>query len=149
MKSKVLIMAAAAMLFCCNMAYAQEQKEKEKSLEEKCEDEADRLQNILKLEDWQVFYVDSILKHDYNALKAEYDALQKSRVSNSTLYELARDKWMEKIDLAYEKIFTPEQWAKYLKQGAAREMKAREKRRLKAQEDTDASKEKGGKSKKK
>ncbi|MCQ2115012.1 MAG: hypothetical protein MJZ07_02290 [Bacteroidales bacterium] len=149
MKSKVLIMTAVALIFSCMPAIAQEQKEKEKSLEEKCEDEADRLQNVLKLEDWQVFYVDSILKHDYAALKADYDELQKSRVANSTLYELARDKWMEKIDLAYQKIFTPEQWAKYLKQGAGREIKAREKRRLKAQEATEATQEKGKKSKKK
>lgn len=149
MKSKVLIMTAVALIFSCMPAIAQEQKEKEKSLEEKCEDEADRLQNVLKLEDWQVFYVDSILKHDYTALKADYDELQKSRVANSTLYELARDKWMEKIDLAYQKIFTPEQWAKYLKQGAGREIKAREKRRLKAQEATEATQEKGKKSKKK
>lgn len=149
MKSKVLIMTAVALIFNCMPAIAQEQKEKEKSLEEKCEDEADRLQNVLKLEDWQVFYVDSILKHDYAALKADYDELQKSRVANSTLYELARDKWMEKIDLAYQKIFTPEQWAKYLKQGAGREIKAREKRRLKAQEATEATQEKGKKSKKK
>lgn len=149
MKSKVLIMTAVALIFSCMPAIAQEQKEKEKSLEEKCEDEADRLQNVLKLEDWQVFYVDSILKHDYAALKADYDELQKSRVANSTLYELARDKWMEKIDLAYQKIFTPEQWAKYLKQGAGREIKAREKRRLKAQEATGATQEKGKKSKKK
>lgn len=149
MKSKVLIMTAVALIFSCMPAIAQEQKEKEKSLEEKCEDEADRLQNVLKLEDWQVFYVDSILKHDYAALKADYDELQKSRVANSTLYELARDKWMEKIDLAYQKIFTPEQWAKYLKQGAGREIKAREKRRLKAREATEATQEKGKKSKKK
>lgn len=142
-------MTAVALIFSCMPAIAQEQKEKEKSLEEKCEDEADRLQNVLKLEDWQVFYVDSILKHDYAALKADYDELQKSRVANSTLYELARDKWMEKIDLAYQKIFTPEQWAKYLKQGAGREIKAREKRRLKAQEATEATQEKGKKSKKK
>lgn len=149
MKSKVLIIAAVALAFNCTQALAQEQKEKEKTLEERCEEEADRLQNVLKLEDWQVFYVDSILKHDYAALKAEYDALQKNRVTNSTLYELARDKWMEKIDMAYRKIFDETQWAKYLKQGAGKEIKAREKRRLKAQEATEATQEKGKKSKKK
>ena len=31
---------------------------------EQAEKEADRLQSLLDLEDWQVFYVDSTLKHD-------------------------------------------------------------------------------------
>ena len=36
---------------------------------------------------------------------------------------------MDKIDESYRKIFTEEQWAAYLKTGAARAQKARAKRR--------------------
>ena len=43
------------------------------------------------------------------------------------------DKWMEKIDAAYKKIFNPEQWAAYLKSGAAKQQKARDKRKIKAE----------------
>jgi len=143
MKVKFWIMTVLSLLLVSGMASAQEQ-EKEKSLEERCEEEADRLQRVLDLEDWQVFRVDSVMKHDYAALQAEYNELQRSRVMNPSLYELASDKWMEKMDQAYEKIFTEEQWKKYLKQGAGKAQKARAKRRQKAEATVD-----GGNKKKK
>ena len=40
---------------------------------------------------------------------------------------------MEKIDNDYESYFTPEQWKKYLRSGAERARKARNKRREKAE----------------
>lgn len=100
---------------------------------EQAEMEADRLQRVLDLEDWQVFYVDSTLKHDYPAMIAEYGELQKSRVSNTSMYQDVHDKWMENIDATYRRIFTDEQWNAYLKSGAAKAIKAREKRKAKAQ----------------
>ena len=93
------------------------------------EDEADRLQRILDLEDWQVFYVDSILKHNFPAMREEFEQLSKQKVSNTTLYMSVQDKWLEKTDSAYMKIFTKEQWAAYLKSGAGKQQKARAKRR--------------------
>ena len=64
---------------------------------------------------------------------AEYDDLRMKKVSNSSMYQAVQDKWMEQIDKTYEKIFNPEQWAAYLKTGAAKLQKAREKRKAKAQ----------------
>ena len=98
---------------------------------EKAELEADRLQQLLDLEDWKVFYVDSTLKHDYPALMAEYDKLGASKVNNQSMYQMTYDKWMEQIDRTYKRIFTAEQWAAYLKSGAARAQKARDKRKAK------------------
>lgn len=121
-----------AVLVFCMPAFAQEQ-EKQPSLEERIEEEADRLQTKLDLEDWQAFYVDSTLKHDLTAMQAEYEKLQKMKVENSNSYQAVQDKWMDAIDASYKKIFTEEQWAKYLKTGVAKEMKKREKRRKKAQ----------------
>lgn len=121
-----------AVLVFCMPAFAQEQ-EKQPSLEERIEEEADRLQTKLELEDWQAFYVDSTLKHDLTAMQAEYEKLQKMKVENSNSYQAVQDKWMDAIDASYKKIFTEEQWAKYLKTGVAKEMKKREKRRKKAQ----------------
>lgn len=118
------------MLFSVS-ASAQEPKEQDIALQ--AESEADRLQRVLDLEDWQVFYVDSTLKHDLSAIVSEYQALQGSKVSNVSMYQTVQDKWMEQIDATYKKIFTEEQWKAYLKTGAAKAIKAREKRKAKSQ----------------
>lgn len=117
------------MVFCASAA-AQQQEPADVS--QQAEAEADRLQRILDLEDWQVFYVDSTLKHDLAAIMAEYGALHGSKVSNMSLYQSVQDKWMDQIDATYKKIFTEEQWKEYLKSGAGKAIKAREKRREKA-----------------
>ena len=110
-----------------------QEPDKQFELLEKAEAEADRLQRVLNLEDWQVFYVDSTLKHDYPAMLAECEKLQSSKVMNTSLYIAVQDKWMEQIDVTYKRIFTEEQWAAYLKSGALRAQKAREKRKAAAQ----------------
>lgn len=112
-------------------AFAQQQ-EKQPSMEEMAAQEADRLGRLLDLEDWQVFYVDSTLQHDYVEMDNELKSMQSSKVSNTNLYYTVQDKWMEQIDKSLQKFFTEEQWAKYLKSGAARRQKDREKRREKA-----------------
>ena len=134
MKLKVLMMASAAMFMLLasqGEASAQQQQEAP-DIYEQAEMEADRLQRVLDLEDWQVFYVDSTLKHDFPAMMADYDELRKSKVTNTAMYQSVQDKWMEQIDATYKKIFNPQQWAAYLKSGAAKAQKAREKRRAKA-----------------
>ena len=103
--------------------------EKQPDIYEQAENEADRLQRILDLEDWQVFYVDSTLKHDFPAMMAECDKLKASKVSNVSLYLAVQDKWMDQIDATYKKIFTESQWAAYLKSGALRAQKLRAKRK--------------------
>ena len=134
MKSNTLTGTAfliIAMMSFCVASNAQQPEEPD--IFEQAEAEADRLQRVLDLEDWQVFYVDSTLKHDFPAMIAEYDVLRQSKVANSSMYVAVQDKWMEKIDASYRKIFTDRQWAAYLKSGAAKAQKAREKRRLKSQ----------------
>ena len=112
-------------------AYAQQQEQPD--IYEQAEMEADRLQRVLDLEDWQVFYVDSTLKHDFPAMMAEYEQLRNAKVGNTSMYQDVRDKWLDQIDATYKRIFTEEQWAAYLKQGAAKAQKARAKRKAKAQ----------------
>ena len=107
------------------------QQQEAPSLEEQIEKEADRLQRVLDLEDWQVFYVDSTLMHDYPAMQAEIKELAESKVSNRDMYIRVQDKWMDQIDATYKRIFTEEQWAAYLKQGAGKAQKARAKRQTK------------------
>lgn len=98
------------------------------------EEEADKLQRLLNLEDWQVFYVDSTLKANYAQLKAEYDKLQTSKVGNIVLYQEAHDRCSDRIDTAYKAIFNDKQWAQYLKNGAAKLQKQRAKRKAQSRE---------------
>ena len=110
-----------------------QQPEKQPDIYQQAEMEADRLQKLLDLEDWQTFYVDSTLKHDFPAMMAEYEEMKKAKIENTSMYVAVQDKWMEQIDATYRKIFTDEQWAVYLRQGAGKAQKAREKRRMKAE----------------
>lgn len=130
---KKILFALLSMLFFVSVnAYAQEQcEQKQPTPEEMAAKEADRLADLLKLEYWQVFYVDSTLQHDYAAWQEEVKKLQAARVDNYDLYTITSDKWMEQIDKTYKKFFTPQQWAAYLKSGAAKQQKAREKRKAK------------------
>ena len=134
---KFRICIAVAFIVIARMFFiditAEAQQPEEPDMFEMAEKEADRLQRLLDLEDWQVFYVDSTLKHDYPAMIEEYKELQSSKVSNTSLYQSVNDKWLEKIDATYKRIFTEKQWAAYLKSGAAKAQKARDKRKAKAQ----------------
>ncbi len=123
------ILAVTLCLAMASFSLSAQENEKEPSLEERCEQEADRLERLLELEPWQTFYVDSILKHDYAAMRSEYDKLRASKVENLNIYQEVQDKWMDSIDKAYRKVFDDAQWALYLKQGGARAQKARDKRR--------------------
>ena len=112
---------------------AQAQKEAEEKLYESVDKEVERLTNLLDLDDAQIFYVDSILTHDLKAVQDDFATLARQKVTNMDIYEDARLRWMDKIYYAYEKVFNEEQWAKYLKSGAARDKKNRDKRLSKSQ----------------
>ena len=132
MKFKSLMVAFSAMAFMVlSGGKAQAQQQEAPSLEEQIEKEAERLERVLELEDWQVFYVDSTLMHDFPAMQAEMKELADSKVANRDMYIMVQDKWMDRIDATYKRIFTEEQWAAYLKQGAAKAQKARAKRKAK------------------
>lgn len=132
---KKFFLIAACLLISTFYALAQQNpqspEEQEKKLSEYIQKEVDRLEMTLKLEDWQVFYVDSILNHDYRAMYEELNNLSASKVTNYDIYTRTGDKWAENIYVAFRKVLNDNQWAKYLKGGAAREKKAREKRREK------------------
>ena len=62
-------------------------------------------------------------------MQAEIQKLMDAKVANRDMYIMVQDKWMDQIDATYKKFFTSEQWAAYLKQGAAKAQKARAKRK--------------------
>ena len=131
--NKLVIKVLASSLFVLFPIAGYAQQQEEPDMDEYIEQEADRLQRILDLEDWQVFYVDSTLKHDFAAMVVERQELIDSKVANVSMYQAVNDKWMDQIDATYRKIFSDEQWAAYLKSGAGKAIKARQKRKDKAQ----------------
>ena len=104
-------------------------EEKEKQMLEFVDKEVNRLSEMLNLEYWQEFYVDSILTHDYAAMTKELEQMQQAKVENTDLYVGVQEKWKARIDSAYMKVFTPEQMSKYEKSTGVRKKKAREKKK--------------------
>ena len=109
----------------------QSEEEEIKQLREAVDKTVESYENLLDLEDWQSFYVDSILTHDYDALRLELKELRNAKVANTDIYVQVQDKWAEQIYNSLQKVFNEEQWTKYLKSGAAREKKSRDKRAAK------------------
>lgn len=133
----ILTLAVAFGLTFFNQALSaqnQSQNEKPKSIEEIATERADALGVKLRLEYWQVFYVDSILQTNLKGLEEDFKRLKESHVSMDDIYIDIQDKWMEKTDQAFKKIFTEEQWKRYLASGARRTIKEREKRAREKQE---------------
>ncbi|MCQ2148349.1 MAG: hypothetical protein MJZ16_12680 [Bacteroidales bacterium] len=131
MELRKLITTIIALVCFTALASAQKPKspeEQQKALFEAIDSQVEKLENQLDLADWQSFKVDSILTHDYQAMQDELQKLSSKKVENFDLYYQVQDKWYEQIYNAYHKILNEEQWAKYHKQGAPREKKARDKR---------------------
>ncbi len=115
--------------------FAQENapQDRDKTLRENIDKTIEKYEKTLELEYWQVFYLDSILTHDFGAMVAEMEEKSKAKVENTDIYQQVQDKWSEQMYNSIKKILNEDQWSKYLKQGAAREKKARDKRESKRQ----------------
>lgn len=130
----LFLTAALSMAFSTG-AFAQQMspEEKEKKMDEFIQKQVSTFESSLKLESWQTFYVDSILTHDFHALQDELDELSKSKVSNADIYVKAQDKWSEQMYNSIKAILNETQWNKYLKMGAGRDKKLRDKRKAKSE----------------
>jgi hypothetical protein len=136
MKIYRLLSVLTAVCLSVFLAGAQNQppqtpEQKEKQLLEFIDKEVQRLSNLLELEYWQEFYVDSTLTHDYKAMSEEMEQMQGAKVENPDLYINVQDKWMQQIDNTYKRLFTDQQWKKYWKTGGKRAQEARDKRKKK------------------
>ena len=129
--SIVAMILAAGLSFTVS-AQNTDPQQREKELYEAIENQVNRLAEMLDLDDAQIFYVDSILVHDQTALQSELDELQKKKVSNIDIYMEAQYKWADQIYYSFQKVFREDQWAKYLKSGAERDKKTRDKKRAKS-----------------
>ena len=126
---RYLLISALCLSFLAGSAQEKKTPEqREKEFYEALETQVERLSEQLELEDWQVFYVDSILTHDYKAMQDVFARMSAAKVNNPDLFYDVQDKWNEQIYNSLRGVFDDRQWAKYLKSGAARDKKARDKR---------------------
>ena len=70
----------------------------------------------------------SILQYNFRALNDEFDETRKGGASNAETYQAISDKWMDATDQAFERVFTEEQWKKYMKSTYGKEKTRRDKR---------------------
>ena len=120
-----ILLSAALFLAAAPILLAQEQ---EPNMENIINTQVDNLTRSFQLDEVQVFFVDSILNYNYNAMMDEMQEARKIGASNSDTFQGISDKWLDATDVAFEKIFTEEQWAKYMKSSYGKEKKRRDKR---------------------
>ena len=129
---RILVLSLLALIPVAVRAQEQKSPEQmEKEMYAAIEKEVEKYTNLLDLDMAQEFYVDSILTHDYFAMREEMMQKSNARVSSNDVYVSIQDKWAEKIYVAFRKVLNDEQWEKYLKNGAAKDKKARDKREAK------------------
>lgn len=116
---------------------AQNTQEEKKDITELAAQQADNLGERLGLEDWQVFYVDSILQTNLKGMEDDIKKLSEMKITMTDIYLAVQDEWAEKTDAAFRKLFNEDQWKKYLSTGARKAMKDRE-RRAKERQKSDA-----------
>lgn len=122
----LLIFAAAALMTFPTAASAQNIEESE--IKELVTKQISNLTNQFQLDEIQEFFVDSILWNNIPAMIEEYEAVKKTGATIQESYQVVADKWSDATDKALEKVFTKEQWSKYLKSSFGKEKEKRDKR---------------------
>jgi len=115
MKVAYRIVNCLLFLLLSSQLVAQQQEQPQKSPAEMASIQADDMQKQLKLNDAQVFYVDSILQHNYTAVAAEFEKMKKAGIQSPDNYMKVQKMWNEKTEDAFKKVLTEEQFIYYLK----------------------------------
>ena len=106
-------MAAAMLLAGLEVALAQEQEQE--SPEEIAIKMANRLESDLKLNSTQLFYVDSIFRHNYTEMFAAIEEARARGSQDQQTYKTISDKWMQKTYDAMKAVLDEQQYIRYLK----------------------------------
>lgn len=122
----LLLLFAASLLLSTPAALAQETQEPD--LDKIIATQLDNLTRTFKLDDVQVFFVDSILQYNFRAMNDEFEQTRRTGASNNETFQIISDKWMAATDEAFERFFTEEQWKKYMKSSYGKEKIRRDKR---------------------
>lgn len=120
------LLLAATLLLCVPAVQAQEPQQP--NMDEIIAKQVDNLTRSFKLDEVQVFFVDSILQYNYNAMNDAFEEAKKTGASNADTYQTISDQWMDATDQAFERLFTEEQWKKYMKSAYGKEKQRRDKR---------------------
>ncbi|WRQ32394.1 hypothetical protein U5907_07350 [Bacteroidales bacterium MB20-C3-3] len=115
MKSKITLFLSLSTLILFFANYSALGQEPQKTPLEMASEQADRLQRDLKLADHQLFYIDSILQYNFQALTNEIEEMKKAGLQSRDTYFNAQKKWGQKTEEAFEKILDKEQFIRYLK----------------------------------
>jgi hypothetical protein len=94
--------------------YAQEQPPR-KSAVELAAEQAERFEEELGLNHYQLFMVDSILQTNLAAVSKEFEEMQEGGMQNPESYRTVQKKWQKKTDDAFAELFTIEQFDRYLR----------------------------------
>ena len=124
----VMVIMSAGLTETDAAAQNQQQGQQPKDAATMAAEAADYLQGMLSLDDRQVFQVDSTLQFNYSHMMAELEAVRRRGASNTDLYEVVSDKWSEANDTTFAKIFSDEQWKKYMRTPYGKQKRARDKR---------------------
>ena len=121
-----ILLLAAALLLSAPAARAQEPQQPD--IDQIIANQVDNLTRNFKLDEVQVFFIDSILQYNYRAMNEAFEEARKTGASNSETYQAISDEWMQSTDEAFERFFTEDQWKKYMKSSYGKEKQRREKR---------------------
>ena len=128
MKKAFSLFFLAGLLLLAGAPRAFAQEPQEPDIDKIVSNQIENLTKTFKLDEIQIFYVDSILNHNYPAMMDEVNQARKTGASNTETFQIISDKWMAATDEAFEKVFTEQQWQKYLKSTYGKEKKRRDKR---------------------
>jgi len=127
---KILLSLAAFMMIGVSIS-AQEPNAPDP--EEMIASQVENLEKVLKLDDVEIFYIDSVLRANIPGLLEEMESLRKGGAANQESYVVVSDKWMDAIDKGFEKVLPSEKWERYMKSMYGREKIKRDKRMAKRQ----------------
>ena len=113
MKHTIFCLLTLAALLAFNTANAQNQQQE--NPDEMAIKMANRLETDLKLNSTQLFYVDSILRHNYTEMFADIDEARARGSQDQQTYKTISDKWMQKTFDAFKVVLDEQQYIRYLK----------------------------------
>lgn len=114
MREAFVCILAIAALFFTNPLAAQQQEE-QKTPEEMAILEAEKLETELNLTGTQLFYVDSILRANFNSLSEDMETLRGRGSQDLDSYTTTREKWIQKTIDAFKLVLDEQQYIRYLK----------------------------------
>ena len=134
MKSPVKYIFAALLFAAATLSSAAQngQQKKEADFEKQIKQQVDYFIEIYKLDDIQAFRLDTLLQHYLPIYTEELKKISAAGASQASSYQTMVDKWADFFDSSYEKIFTPEQWKRYMKSTPGKEKKKRDQRMAEA-----------------